>query len=58
MFCVTANVVVEEHPLSKLVTLTVYVPGAETIVVELEGVLPAGLPAAGPVHEIDGLERT
>jgi hypothetical protein len=47
---VTVTLAVLVHPFAGLVTVTVYVPFAETLVEEAFGVVPAGVPLVGPVH--------
>ncbi len=41
----------DSHALAGLLTVKVYTPAADTLVVELVGEEPAGIPAPGPVHE-------
>lgn len=50
MFVVTVTVPVFVHPFAGFVTVRVYVPFEVTFVAAAFGVVPAGVPAVGPVH--------
>lgn len=50
LFSVTFTVEELEQLFEGSVTVSVYVPAAETTVEALAGVVPAGTPLVGPVH--------
>lgn len=50
LFTDTSAEPVAVHPFAGFVTVSVYVPAAVTLVDAAFGVVPAGVPAVGPVH--------